>query len=497
MMGAMIKRAACFVTCAGCVAVASADEPAFATAQPELFTTPRALSSAFADFDGDGDPDLAVSFQDGSIRLYRNDAGTFVGLSARLGLPVAGPEVRALAWGDFDGDGDPDLHAGLSGDTGVSARNLVFRNDDGRAFVEVAEALGVILPDADSRQANWVDYDNDGDLDLFSAQRSAPNRMFRNDGGRFVDVSDDLGLADPRRTVGACWFDMDQDGDLDVFQANQQADKDTLYRNDGARFVDVAPQLGMHQPERTLAEGGVGCTVGDYDNDGLLDLFVATYGPTLLYRNLGGGKFQESGAEAGLRHELHAVGASWGDVDNDGDVDLYVAAYVDGDETWSRAHLFINEGGKFVDTLEEGSPLLAADHGVQWADYDRDGDLDLSLTDTFPEDSRHRLVRNELPAAQARRSLQVRVLDRDGRATRNGAEVRLYDVDGNQLGARIVPTGDGYGSQSDLPVHFGVGSAETVDVEVTFLTPRGRIATRIRGVDAREWAGRVFVVKED
>ena len=199
----------------------------------------------------------------------------------------------------------------------------------------------------------------------------------------------------------------------------------------------------MHQPDRTLAEGGVGCTIGDYDNDGRLDLFVATYGPTLLYRNLGGGRFSEAAAEAGLRQTLHAVGASWGDFDNDGDLDLFVAAYVDGAESYSRAHLFRNEGGKFVDVLEKDSPLLAADHGVQWADYDRDGDLDLSLTDTFPDDSGHRLLRNELPASQARSSLQVQVLDREGRATRNGAEVRLFAVDGELLGTRIVATGDG------------------------------------------------------
>ena len=263
------------------------------------------------------------------------------------------------------------------------------------------------------------------------------------------------------------------------------------------RFVDVAPALGMHQPERTLAEGGVGCTVGDYDNDGWLDVFVATYGPTLLYRNLGGGKFREVAEESGLRHDLHAVGASWGDVDNDGDLDLFVAAYVDGEESWSRAHLFRNEDGKFIDVLGEGSPLLAADHGVQWADYDRDGDLDLSLTDTFPDDGRHRLLRNELPVAQGRRSLQVRVLDREGRATRNGAEVRLYDGDGKLLGTRIVPTGDGYGSQSDVPVHFGLGGGATVDVKVTFLTRTGRNEKRIKGVDPREWAGKVLVVKED
>ena len=115
------------------------------------------------------------------------------------------------------------------------------------------------------------------------------------------DVSDASNLADPRRTVGACWFDMDQDGDLDLFLANQQGDQDAMYRNDGAGFVDVAPQLHMHRPARSIEDGGVGCAVGDYDNDGQLDLFVATYGSSLLYRNLGGGRFREAAVECGYR----------------------------------------------------------------------------------------------------------------------------------------------------------------------------------------------------
>ena len=495
----MRRGAFCVVALVGCIAGAQGAVPEFTSVQSELFSAPHALSNAFADFDGDGDLDLAVSFESGAIHLYRNDANSFVETGAKLGLPTAGPEIRSLGWGDFDGDGDPDLHAGVSHAEGSSARNLLFRNDKGAAFVETAAELGVVVLDADSRQANWIDYDNDGDLDLFSAQRSGRNRLFRNDGlGRkFTDVSEELGLADPRRTVGACWYDMDQDGDLDVFQANQQADKDTLYRNDGATFTDVAPQLGMHQPDRTLAEGGVGCTVGDYDNDGLLDIFVATYGKTLLYRNLGGGGFREVASESGLQRTLHAVGAAWGDVDNDGYLDLFVAAYTDDADSRSRCHLFMNRRGRFVDVLGEDSPLHAADHGVQWADVDRDGDLDLSLTETFPDAGRHPLFRNELPVQAARRSLQVLVTDREGRATRNGAEVRVYGSEGTLLGTRLVPTGDGYGSQSAVPVHFGLANGAMVTVEVTFLTREGRKLQRLQGIDPTRWAGRALVVSED
>jgi len=487
-------RSAVIVIGLGWAAAAQAAAHPFKDVQPDLYSGHAALSSAFADVDDDGDLDLAVSFVGGALRQYLNDRGSFSEASAGHGLPSAGPSVRGLSWGDFDGDGDPDLYVGISRDAGQLARNLVFRNDGQGRFSEVAEPSGLVLIDADSRQASWIDYDGDGDLDLFSAQRSARNRLFRNDGARFADVSEDVGLDDPRRTVGACWFDMDEDGDLDVFLANQEADKDALYRNDGGRFVDVAPQLGMDQRDRTLAEGGVGCTVGDYDNDGHLDLFVATYGNTLLYRNLGDGKFREVAAETGLQRNGHFVGASWGDADNDGWVDLFVTGY---DDERSRAQLFMNRGGRFEAVLGADDPLTAADHGVQWADIDRDGDLDLSLTETFVEGGGHRLLLNELPAADAARSLQVRVPDRDGRAMLAGAEVRLYAQDGTVLGTRLVATGDGYGSQSDVPVHFGLASVVPVDVEVTFTTRVGRVRRRIDDVDPRGWTGRVLVIRAD
>lgn len=489
--GAMNHGAVVPLVLAACAVTAYAASPAFTPVQPDTFSARNALSNAFADVDGDGDPDLAVSFTDGAVRLYLNGPGGWMESAAGSGLPAGGPEVRGLSWGDFDADGDPDLYAGVSPAEGQASRNLVFRNDGRGIFKESAVELGLVLADADSRQANWIDYDGDGDLDLFSAQRSSPNRLFRNDGGRFVDVSEATRLDDPRRTVGACWFDIEQDGDPDLFLANQEGDEDALYRNDGGVFTDIARQLGLHSPGRTPEKGGVGCTVGDYDNDGLLDLFVAAYGDTLLYRNLGGGEFREVAAEAGVQRRLHAVGASWGDADNDGYLDLFVAAYED---TRSRNHLFVNRGGQFTDVLDPDGVLQASDHGVQWADFDRDGDLDLSLTETFPDEGRHRLLRNELPHDAAQRSLQVRVLDRAGRATQAGAEVRLYTADGRLLGTQLVPTGDGYGSQGDVPVHFGLAIAGPVTVEVTFLTREGRKTRRLAGIDAQLWTGKPLLV---
>ncbi|WP_129780837.1 CRTAC1 family protein [Peristeroidobacter soli] len=470
--------------------------PQFTVYQPEVFAAPGALANAWADFDNDGDLDLAVSFKSGEVRLYRNDRGSFSNVGATLGLPTQGDEVRGLSWGDYDADGFLDLYAGTR-KVPIASRNLLYRNDAGRGFVEVAEAAGVAMPGVSSRQSNWIDYDNDGDLDLFVANRIGENGLFRNDGGKFVSVAKELGLADVRRSVGACWFDMDQDGDLDVFVANQEGDKDALYRNDGGRFTDVAPELNMDQPQRRLAEGGVGCTVGDYDNDGDLDLFVASYGLNLLYRNDGGGRFVDVARELGITERGLAVAASWGDYDLDGLLDLYIAGYVRGANGLEPKDLLLrNTGHGFVNVIAATDVLNHADHGVQWADFDGDGDLDLSLTDSR-DAGRHWVLKNEVARRDAPRSLQVTVLDRQGRHSRAGAEVRLFDAAGKVLGTRLVTTGEGYDSQSVQPVHFGLPRTERVTVEVTFLGPAGRTRQYVRNVDPARFAGSSLVVRQN
>jgi hypothetical protein len=291
---------------------------------------------------------------------------------------------------------------------------------------------------------------------------------------------------------------MDRDGDLDLYLANQSGATDALWRNDGDRFVDVAPELGMAGPPRTRDDGGVGCAIGDYDNDGDLDVFAPNYGRNLLYRNDGNGRFTEVGRELGVGVENHAVGADWGDYDNDGDLDLMVSAYVGASGAQQPADaLFRNEGAAgFVNVLAPDAALNVADHGVQFVDFDRDGALDLSLTDGYGPRGGHFVFRNRLPRAARARSLSVLVLDAAGRQTRFGAEVRLYDAAGRVLATRQVVTGGGYNSQRAAPVHFGLRNLAPVRVEVRFPGSGGGHVQVIGQVDPRAWRGRDLVVRE-
>jgi hypothetical protein len=195
---------------------------------------------------------------------------------------------------------------------------------------------------------------------------------------------------------------------------------------------------------RTQGEGGVGCAISDFDRDGELDIFVPNYGHNVLWRGNGKGGFTNVAKDVGVDIENHAVGPAWGDYDNDGYPDLAVMSYVGEDTTKStpKDSLFHNEGGKrFVNVLTDDSPLNAGDHGVAFVDYNNDGAIDLSVRRGYTAVGSHAVFRNDLPAARARQSLSVLVLDAKGHFTQAGAEVRLYDAAGKILGAGQVFTG--------------------------------------------------------
>ena len=505
---------------------------AFDRVQPELFSTPGAQTNSWADYDGDGDLDLFVGMRYTPNRLYRNDGGRFVDVAPEVGLADL-EDTRAGAWGDYDGDGDPDLYVGYP--VAEDTPNRLYRNDGGR-FVDVAPGLGVDLLGT-TRQPSWIDYDGDGDLDLFVALRDQPNRMFRNDGPpeddgaargddggevagsasdgptgaseaaapsdgpawTFTDVTAESGLGDPRRTVGVAWFDYDRDGDLDVHVSNQNGDEDAFYRNEGdGTFVDIAPALGMNHPNRGAEYGSVAAAVTDYDNDGDLDLFVATYGPDILWSNNGDGTFTDVTDPATLGVDYHSTSAVWGDVDHNGLPDLIVTSYLSGIAA-VEDHLFMNAGGgRFHNALPANLLEHGPSHGVAWADFDRDGDLDLSIANNDETGGTHHLYRNLLDPGAAARSLQVAVVDATGQSVVPGAEVQLLDHDtGALLGTRLIDTGGGYCSQGTAPAHFGLPpGVERVDVRVTFIAGGRRSTVMREGVLPADYRGRWLMVPQ-
>jgi len=477
-----------------------ASEPVrFAPLPVAAFAAGNTLTDAWADFDGDRDPDRFVGFNGEPSRLYRNDgAGAFTDVAADVGLVVR-RKVRTSAWGDFDGDGDPDLLLGYAPDSLVAGVLALWRNDAGATFTDVTTDAGLALDAGATRQASWVDYDGDGDLDLFLALRDAPNRMWRNDGGTFVDVSGPTQLADPRRSVGAVWFDADEDGDLDVFVANMDGDANGMWVNEGGRFYDRAEAWGLDGGGRALgdeAQGTVRPCLVDFDRDGHLDLFTANYGPNGLFRNSARSAAWQNVAPAmGLAVDGHYDTCAWADFDHDGWPDLYVNGTVTGGVSY-RDYLYRREGDVFVDVTPP-ELLVEADHGANWVDFDGDGDVDLALTGTA-EGATHALMQNLLRPEVAFHSLKVRVLDANGRATRAGAEVRVYAAGTfDLLGTGIVDTGSGYDAQSDLPLHFGLPGPDPVDVEVTLVGAGSRISTRISDLDPAGYRGRVVTIRLD
>jgi len=272
---------------------------------------------AWADYDNDGDLDLYVTICLTGNRLFRNEGGgSFV--DATTGplwdYPACGV---AFSWGDFNNDGDLDIYL-----VNCDSTNKLFRNDGGGTFVDAtSDPLGC---PGENRAVSCADYDNDGDLDIYLVNGAMlPNKLFRNDGGLvFVDATSGP-LGDLGSARGVDWGDYDNDGDLDIYFANYNEGNKLLRNDGGGTFVDVTTPV--------LADGGNPTNVAwaDYDNDGDLDLFIAKVhsvfqGEIKLLRNDGNGVFVNATSGA-LADTGIWYGATLGDFDNDGDLDIYVA----------------------------------------------------------------------------------------------------------------------------------------------------------------------------
>ncbi|CAG0931280.1 hypothetical protein TFLX_02063 [Thermoflexales bacterium] len=339
-------------------------------------------SGAWADVDGDSDLDLAIGNW-GPVMLYRND-GALAGIP-HLTMVYSSTEnhdtANSVAWGDVDGDGDPDLAVG-----NWVTPNRVYRNDNGML---TASAVWASSENDTTTSVAWGDYDGDGDLDLAVGNGTTngggipgtPNRLYRNDGGTLT-TSAVWTSPEADNTQSVAWGDVDGDGDLDLAMAGgYPGQPNRLYRNAGSTLEASAAW--------SFAEALFATSVawGDYDGDDDLDLAVGSWDRIRLYPNHNGVLTYTAIWSSTADNETQSV--AWGDVDGDGDLDLAVGNHYQADQ------IYRNDG------VSDGVPQLtaiwlsleAADtHVVAWADYDSDGDLDLAASgDSQP----NRLYRNE------------------------------------------------------------------------------------------------------
>jgi hypothetical protein len=444
--------------------------------------------SVFDDFNGDGRPDILVLSGDwdkgGSLFLNQGD-GTFVDRGDRAGLANQRLSVN-LAHADYDNDGDLDVVA-LRGGWETPYRLSLLRNRGNGVFDDVTVSAGLGEPIA-SQSAAWGDYDNDGLLDLYVAGEyhdlnAAPlnqGRLYHNRGdGTFENIAEKAGVQNQRWAKGAAWGDYDDDGDLDLYVSNSKG-PNRLYRNDGhGTFTDVAPELGLTEPNSSFS-----CWFWDFDNDGRLDLFVTGFFATLqdviadmlgqpsqgerprLYRNLGPDGFKDVSAEVGLNPVTLPMGSNFADIDNDGFLDVFLATGRPPYSVLVPDLMFKNVNGKrFEDvTTATGTGHLQKGHGVSFADWDNDGDLDMfvEVGGQTPGDKAHNvLFRNP---GQRNHWLQVKLVGTKSNRSAIGAKVRAEITRPGGVSQTIFRTvggGSSFGGNS-LVVSLGLGETNSV-----------------------------------
>ena len=464
--------------------------------------------AAFFDADGDGWPDiLLLNSKDFSPRgrrslsaLYRNNRnGTFTNITSGSGLDA---EMYALgvAVADYDNDGREDLYiTALEGDR-------LFHNEGAGKFRDVTKTAG-IQNASFGTSAAWLDYDKDGKADLFVANyvqwtakgdlwcsldgatksyctpesyKGTSSKLYRNlGGGKFEDVTQKAGVGEPTsKSLGVAVIDYNSDGWPDLFVAND-TQPNKLYRNRGnGTFVEEAVSAGVAFGEDGVARGAMGVDSADYDRSGRAHLLVGNFSNQMLglYHNEGSGLFVDEAPRSpvGRASQLSlAFGVFFFDYDLDGYLDLFAAnGHID--EEIGRvqpkiaykqpALLFRNTGkGRFENASTAVGPDLTRPvvaRGAAYADFDRDGDLDVLITTNHGP---AHLYRND--GGNANRWLRVKLAGTKSNRSALGAVVRIDSASGKQW--QTVHSGSSYCSQSDLALTFGLaGDAVVNAIEV-------------------------------
>ena len=480
---------------------------------PETFGS----GGGFVDYDGDGWVDILLvgggTWQGHgdpvpALELYRNERdGTFTRVTTAAGLADVQAHGYGITAADYDADGDQDVFL-----TTVF-ENMLFRNDDG-VFTEVGREAGLTAEEAMwSTAALFFDADRDGWLDLYvgnyvewsvetdifctldgvtkdyctpQTYTGVPGRYYHNNGdGTFTDRTEADGLLPATgKALGVAMLDYDRDGWMDFLVTND-TEPNQLFANDGdGTFTERGMISGVAYDENGKARAGMGVDVGVVDSTGEVSIFVGHFSREMIgvWRHQSGGFFID---RAGLsqigRPSLRTLtfGLFLFDVDLDGDLDLYTAnGHVNpGIDQISEqlsyaepAHLFLNEGdGTFVDVVPEIEGTLQEEivaRGAAYADYDRDGDVDILISTNA---GRVRLWRNDL---EPRPYLRVHAEGRQ--SNRSALGTRIVAITETHRMERYIAGGASYLSASEQVATFGLGTHTQVDSLIVHW-PSGRV----------------------
>jgi hypothetical protein len=414
------------------------------------------MGIAVGDFNNDGFPDVLITCV-GQNRLFRNTGkGTFVDVTRTSGLAGRTGFSTSALWFDFNRDGLLDLF--VCNYVKWSAEHDVFCSRDGKQ-------KSYCTPEAYRGDTCW---------------------LFRNRGnGTFEDVTATSGVFDSSsKSLGVTMIDTDQDGWPDLFVAND-TQPNKLYRNmRNGTFKDVAVEAGLAFSTEGKARAGMGADAADFDNSGTVGLAVTNFDNEMvgLYRASGRGLYEDVAITAGIGAPSRSTlgfGCGFLDADLDGHLDLIVAnGHIDetvrnirGNVGYAQPpHLFLNRGNStFRDVaLEAGKDFAQprVGRGLAFGDFDRDGDVDVLMT---ANNGPATLFRNDQLAGN--RSLRFRLVGTTSNRDGIGATVRIFHEGTSQ--SRLVKSGSSYLSQSELPVTFGVGKRDRVD-RVVVVWPSGR-----------------------
>jgi tetratricopeptide (TPR) repeat protein len=464
--------------------------------QVGLHDVGRAGGAIIEDLDGDGRLDVFISTVDpcAPARLYRNKGGgAFEDWTGESGLSAQLGGINATLT-DYNNDGRPDIFI-MRGGWEYAMRNSLLRNDGGGRFTDVTREAGLSSALHRTHSAAWADFDDDGWLDVFVAHEETRPALFRNNGdGTFSDVAERAGVARAAFSKGAVWGDFDNDGDMDLYVSNY-GERNFFYVNNGnGTFAERAEALGVERPLMSFP-----AWFWDYDNDGWLDLFVASFVPSVtevvrhflrlppraetlrLYRNDGRGGFQDVTKTARLDRVAPVMGANFGDLDNDGFLDFYLGTGAPSYAAIVPNMMFRNHAGRwFADvTTATGTGHLQKGHGVAWGDVDDDGDQDVyaNIGGFLPGDVYNRaLFRNP---GNGNNWIRIRLEGVKSNRPGIGAKIRIALPDGS-IRYREVTTGGSFGA-SPFEQHIGLEKASTI-AELTIVWPASGARQTFRDV---------------